>query len=36
MLNEVKHLYLDWKAPRQEEGFFAPLRTTFREALIIP
>jgi hypothetical protein len=33
MLNEVKHLYLARKAPRREEGFFAPLRMTFREVL---
>jgi hypothetical protein len=28
MLNEVKHLYLDWKAPRQQERFFAPLTSS--------
>jgi hypothetical protein len=35
MLNEVKHLYLDEKSPKREEGFFAPLRMTFREVLIM-
>ncbi len=32
MLNEVKHL---WKPFKRREGFFAPLRMTFRDLLVI-
>jgi hypothetical protein len=35
MLNEVKHLYLIREASRSEEGFFARLKMTNREVLII-
>ena len=35
MLNEVKHLYPAKKTSRREEGFFALLRMTFREVLIM-